>query len=180
MRERHRREWVSRPLLVFTLPGLVTAQANNPGIFIQMTRTGREPSICHPQRRLFDAEIILSRRQFRSSEGRKSSPSSSQRQEINSPFTGDRLLSALRRHQRNLQTNLVKLTLIFLVKEGEEGLALVGLYPPPSVQPKALGPGQFFTHVLFFSLKDVGASCSGHFFESSFSGEGAHCSGQIP
>lgn len=69
-------------------------QANTflyPFHFIQMEE--KETRKCHPQICLFDIKIILSWKQLSSSKPRKSSLFSAERQDINSPFTGDRLIS---------------------------------------------------------------------------------------
>ena len=58
-----------------------------------------------------------------------------------------RLLSTQRWHQRNLKTNLVKLTLI-AIKEDKYYLAIVG---PPLVQTPL--SCQFFTNILVLCLK---------------------------
>lgn len=75
----------------------------------------KETGMCHSKIWVFDIKMILHQRQLRISKGRKSSSFLASKQEINSPFTKDRLLTAQRGLQSSLQTNLVKLTLIFLV-----------------------------------------------------------------
>ena len=64
---------------------------------------------CYPKIHLFDIKIILSWRQLRRSKARKSSPFSSERQDINPPFAGDTLSTAQRWQQGKQHTNLTSL-----------------------------------------------------------------------
>lgn len=65
--------------------------------------------------------------------------------------------------ERSVQTNPVKLALIFLVTSSPFTTRLRSLTPLSC---------RFFTDLLFLCLKGIKASCSDHFFRSLYSCEG--------